>query len=155
MKTASILKHVNIRCAADGLLGLALLAAAMVAAPHAGLADEDAINDTGAKVQPVTMEKLPNVPGKSISAVVVTYAPGGKSSKHHHAGSVLAYVLSGAIRSENSATGAARVYKAGETFFEPAGSEHLVSENASTTEPASLLAIFVADDGAHLTTFDK
>ena len=68
-----------------------------------------------------------------------------------HAGSVLAYVLSGEIRSENSATGPARVYKAGETFFEPPGSEHLVSENASATEPASLLAIFVADDGAQLT----
>ncbi len=51
----------------------------------------------------------------------------------------------------NSATGPARVYKAGETFFEPPGSEHLVSENASATEPASLLAIFVADDGAQLT----
>ncbi|HWT99023.1 MAG TPA: cupin domain-containing protein [Terriglobales bacterium] len=151
MKTASILKSTYIRCIADGLLGIALLAATMVAAPDAGLADEDA----GAKVQPVAMEKLPNVPGKSISAIVVTYAPGGKSSKHHHAGSVLAYVLTGAIRSENSATGAARVYKAGETFFEPAGSEHLISENASSTEPASLLAIVVADDGAHLTTFDK
>lgn len=151
MKTASILKSPYLRCVTDGLFGIALLATTMVAAPGTGLADEDA----GARVQPVAMEKLPNVPGKSISAVVVIYAPGGKSAKHHHAGSVLAYVLSGAIRSENSATGAARVYKAGETFFEPAGSEHLVSENASATEPASLLAIFVADDGAHLTTFDK
>jgi quercetin dioxygenase-like cupin family protein len=56
-------------------------------------------------------------------------------------------VLSGAVRSENSATGRAKVYKAGESFFEPSGSEHLVSENASATEPASLLAVFVADDG--------
>jgi quercetin dioxygenase-like cupin family protein len=71
---------------------------------------------------------------------------------HHHAGSVLAYVVAGAIRSENSATGPARVYRAGESFFEPAGSAHLVSENASANEPASLLAIFVADDGAQLTT---
>ena len=70
-------------------------------------------------------------------------------------GSVLVYVLSGAIRSENSATGPAKVYQASESFFEPPGSEHLVSENASTTEPASLLAIFIADDGAELTTFDK
>jgi len=61
----------------------------------------------------------------------------------------------GQIRSENSATGPAKVYKAGEAFFEPPGSEHLVSENASTTEPASLLAIFVADDGAQLTMFEK
>jgi quercetin dioxygenase-like cupin family protein len=64
-------------------------------------------------------------------------------------------VLSGSIRSENSATGPAKVYKAGECFFEPPGSEHLVSENASATEPASLLAVFVAADGARLTTFDR
>ncbi len=86
---------------------------------------------------------------------MVTYAPGGELPRHHHAGSVLAYVLSGAIRSQNSATGPARIYKTGESFFESPGSEHLISENASDTEPASLLAIFVADTGAKLTTFDK
>jgi quercetin dioxygenase-like cupin family protein len=100
-------------------------------------------------------EKLPNVPGKSVTAVVVTFPPGAKSPRHHHAGSVLVYVLSGEVRSENSATGPAKLYKAGETFFEPAGSAHLVSENVSTTEPATILAIFVADDGATLTTVDQ
>jgi quercetin dioxygenase-like cupin family protein len=109
----------------------------------------------GGQVKPVLSEKLPNVPGKSLTAVVVNYAPGTKSLSHHHAGSVFVYVLSGEVRSENSATGPARVYKAGESFFEPPGSEHLVSENASTTESASLLAVFVADDGAKLTTFSK
>jgi quercetin dioxygenase-like cupin family protein len=103
----------------------------------------------------VRSEKLPNVPGKSLTAVVVNYAPGAKSLSHHHAGSVFVYVLSGEIRSENSATGPAKIYKTGDTFFEPAGSAHLVSENASATEPASLLAVFVADDGAKLTTFEK
>jgi len=111
--------------------------------------------EIGVEVKPVSAEKLANVAGKSLTDVVVNYAPGGKSGKHHHAGSVFAYVLSGAIRSENSATGPVKVYKAGESFFEPPGSEHLVSENASATEPASLLAVFVADDRAQLTTFDK
>ena len=58
------------------------------------------------------------------------------------AGSVLAYVLSGAIRPQISATGPSRVYRAGESFFEPPGSEHLVSENAErhrTREPARRL----------------
>lgn len=100
-------------------------------------------------------EKLPNVPGKSVTAVVVTFPPGAKSPPHHHAGSVLVYVLSGEVRSENSATGPAEVYKAGETFFEPAGSAHLVSENVSATEPATILAVFIADDGATLTTYDQ
>jgi quercetin dioxygenase-like cupin family protein len=135
----------------------ALTVAALMAAaaPLAGASGVVAAEEAGAEVRPVMAEKLPNVPGKSITAVVVNYAPGGKSDEHHHAGSVFAYVLSGAIRSENSATGPAKIYQAGEGFFEPPGSKHLVSENASTTEPASLLAVFVADDGAELTTFDK
>ena len=95
--------------------------------------------------------KLPNVPGKNLTAVVVTYAPGMKSPSHHHAGSVYAYVLSGEIRSANTATGPVRIYKAGQSFFEPPGSDHTISENASETAPASLLAIFVADEGATLT----
>jgi quercetin dioxygenase-like cupin family protein len=109
----------------------------------------------GASPEPVSakqvfQERLPNVPGKTLTGVLVTYAPGGKSSAHAHAGSVYAFVISGQIRSENSVTGPVRVYSAGEGFFEPPGSVHLVSENASDTEPASLLAIFVADDGAQL-----
>jgi quercetin dioxygenase-like cupin family protein len=130
-----------------GLAAIALLGLAFSGASPA--------RAEGDQVKPVRAEKLPNVPGKSLTAVVVNYAPGGKSVSHHHAGSVFAYVLSGAIRSENSATGPAKVYQTGESFFEPPGSEHLVSENASATEPASLLAVFVADDGAELTHFDK
>ena len=129
--------------------------AATMAVVALAITGASAVQAEGDKVTPVRAEKLPNVPGKSLTAVVVNYAPGGKSASHHHAGSVFAYVLSGSIRSENSATGPARVYQAGETFFEPPGSEHLVSENASATEPASLLAVFVADDGAQLTTFGK
>jgi len=108
---------------------------------------------TAAKPVTVTQafsEKLPNVPGKTLTGIRVTYEPGAKSAAHAHSGSVYAYVISGQIRSENSVTGPARVYSAGEGFFEPPGSVHLVSENASDSEPASLLAIFVADDGATL-----
>jgi len=130
---------------------LMLAAGAWLAGSAAGVQGQEA----GAVVKPVRAEKLPNVPGKTLTAVTVSYAPGGKSSAHRHAGSVFVYVLTGAVRSENSGTGPAKVYRAGETFFEPPGSEHLVSENASATEPASLLAVFVADDGAQLTTFGK
>jgi quercetin dioxygenase-like cupin family protein len=108
-------------------------------------------HSTGDDVRPVFSGALPNVPGKVLSAVVVNYAPGAKSAAHHHSGSVFAFILSGAVRSEVTPGGAVKVYKAGESFFEPPGSSHLVSENASTTEPASLLAVFVADEGATLT----
>jgi len=128
------------------LVAAAVLAAAGASAPG---------GDAGETVKPVATHELPNLPGKLLTAIVVTYAPGAKSARHHHAGSVWAYVLSGAIRSQNSATGPAKVYRAGDSFFEPPGSEHLVSENASATESASLLAVHIADDGAGLTTIDK
>jgi quercetin dioxygenase-like cupin family protein len=105
-----------------------------------------------ARESPVFSEDLPDIPGKRLTAVVVDYPPGGKSPRHRHTGDVFAFIISGAVRSQNSATGAVRVYRAGETFFEPAGSVHLVSENASTTEPARFLATFVSDKGAKLTT---
>ena len=95
------------------------------------------------------------MPGNRLTTLVVTYAPGARSARHHHAGSVWVYVLSGAVRSQNSATGPAEVYRVGESFFEPPGSEHVVAENASATEPASLLAVHISDDGAPLTTIDK
>lgn len=60
-------------------------------------------------------------------------------------------MLSGEIRLQVSTDGPVKVYKAGESFFEPLGSTHLISENASTTEAASLLAAFVAPDNAKLT----
>ena len=41
--------------------------------------------------------------------------------------------------------GPKRVYRAGESFYEPPGSSHPVSRNASKTKPAKLLAVFVGD----------
>ena len=135
---------------------IAVGAVLMVVSALVAVATSGAQGQEGGVEAPVRLEKLANVPGKTLTVVTVNYAPGGKSGEHHHAGSsVFAYVLSGAIRSENSATGPVRVYKAGESFFEPPGSRYLVSENASATEPASMLVVFVADDGAQLTTFDQ
>jgi quercetin dioxygenase-like cupin family protein len=132
--------------------GIALL---VVCASLIGASPGPDSSTAGDDVRLIRTEKLANVPGQTLTVVTVNYPPGGKSRRHHHAGSVYAYVLSGAIRSENSATGAVKVYEAGESFFEPPGSTHLISENASATKPAQLLAVFIADDGAQLTTFDR
>jgi quercetin dioxygenase-like cupin family protein len=109
------------------------------------------------QVKPVFEHVIPNTQGKSMVAVVVTYPPGAKSPAHHHARSafIYAHVLSGAIRSQVG-DGPAKVYKAGEGFYELPGSHHGISENASDREPASLLAVFVVDSKDRpLTTPDK
>jgi quercetin dioxygenase-like cupin family protein len=114
-------------------------------------------HDVGEHVQPVFQHELPNVPGKSMIAAVVTYDPGGKSPAHHHAKSafIFAQVLSGSVRSKVN-DGAVKIYKTGESFFEEPGSSHSISENASETKPASLLAVFIVDtDDKALTVPDK
>ncbi|CAH2899284.1 MAG: hypothetical protein PPHEMADM_3716 [uncultured Paraburkholderia sp.] len=106
-------------------------------------------------ITPAFAEAIANVPGKKMTALVVDYAPGGKSLPHRH-GKVFvgAYVLSGAIRSGVNGDGA-RVFHAGEHWIEKPGAHHTVSENASDSEPARLLAIFVADTNDNkLVTFD-
>jgi quercetin dioxygenase-like cupin family protein len=89
---------------------------------------------------------IPNIPGKSLVAVEVDYAPGAASPPHTHAKSafIYAYVISGAIESKVN-DGETHIYRAGESWSEPPGAIHSISRNASKTEPAKLLAVFVLD----------
>jgi len=103
-------------------------------------------------VEPIGSYALPNVPGKRVTIVRVFYGPGGFTRAHRHGGSVTAYITKGEIRSQLGG-GPVETFKVGQSFFEPPGATHLVSANASNTEPAELIAVFVADEGAQLTTF--
>jgi quercetin dioxygenase-like cupin family protein len=109
----------------------------------------DAPQPKSAKVTLVYQHELPNVPGKSIKGVLVEYGPGGSSPGHTHAKSAFIYatVLEGAIRSQVN-DGPVTVYKAGQSFSEMPGDRHGVSANASETQPATLLAVFVVDTNA-------
>jgi len=110
------------------------------------------IGSTLDTVEPIASYALPNVPGKRVTIVRVFYGPGGFTRAHRHAGSVTAYITRGEIRSQLGG-GPVETFKVGQSFFEPPGATHLVSANASNTEPAELIAVFVADEGAQLTTF--
>ena len=91
-------------------------------------------------------EPIPNLPGKRLVSHIVDYPPGASSASHRHGPSafIYAYVLSGEIRSQVDDE-PARVYRAGETWFESPGAHHRVSANASDTEPARLLAVLIVD----------
>ena len=104
------------------------------------------------KVELISSHALPNVPGKRVTIVRVTYGPGGFTRPHRHAGSVTAYITKGEVRSQLGG-GPVETFTVGQSFFEPPGTIHLVSANASNTEPAEMIAVFVADEGAQLTTF--
>lgn len=116
-----------------------------------------AAHDVGDKVTPNFEQAIPNIPGKSLIALVVDYPPGGASLPHTHAKSafIYAHVISGEIESKVN-NGETRVFRAGESWSEPPGSSHPISRNASKTKPAKLLAIFVVDtDDKELTTQAK
>jgi len=128
-----------------GAAGIAVALASTTASAHG----------PGETVRPVFERAIPNIPGKTLIALEVTYAPGGKSPSHFHPKSafIYAHVLSGAIRSQVGDE-PAKVYQAGEGWYENPGSHHKISENASASEPAKLLAVFVGDPGETLVTPD-
>lgn len=109
--------------------------------------------EPGEKVATNFEQAIPNIPGKSLIAVEVEYAPGASSVPHHHAKSafIYAYVVSGAIESKVD-DGKTRIYTAGQSWSEAPGASHLISRNASKTKPAKLLAVFVVDTDDHALT---
>jgi quercetin dioxygenase-like cupin family protein len=101
--------------------------------------------------------RIPNIPGKSLVAVEVSYPPGGASAPHHHSDSafIYAYLVSGQIASQVEGRPES-IYPAGESWYEAPEAHHLIGRNASNTEPAKLLAVFRRRYGDNaLTTPDR
>ena len=96
-------------------------------------------HETTAPSEKVTIlqdQMLKNVPGKKALMIEVDYEPGQSSIAHKHQGTTMAYVLSGEIISQVKGEKAI-TYKAGEFWYEPAGSEHLVSKTPALPNPPS------------------
>ena len=130
----------------DALSSFAMLAGLAAAAA--------AQNPPGQPRPPVFRRDLPNITLDGWEVVVshVDYPPGRVGQPHQHRGILFAYVLEGAVVAQVLGDGVSaekRTYRAGEMFYEPIGSTHQVSDNASQTEPARLLAInFLKKDAA-------
>lgn len=130
-----------------------VLTSVLLGAASAGAHDtepSDKVRLAGSKDATVTLvyqHALPDVPGKSLKGVLVEYGPGGYSPSHTHAKSAIIYatVLAGQVRSKVN-DGPETVYGVGESWTELPGDHHGVSANASNTQPARLLAVFVVDD---------
>jgi quercetin dioxygenase-like cupin family protein len=123
---------------------LALLAAG--AGAHGP--DGQGVHET---VKPLFSRALPNVPGKALVAVAVSFPPGASAPPHTHPRSAFIYaqVLSGEIVSAVDDE-TPRVYRTGEHWYEDPGARHVVTRNPSTDRPATLLAVFVVDEGEQL-----
>jgi len=100
-------------------------------------------------VQPVMKQAIPETVGRNVVMATVSYAPGQASDAHLHPGPIFAYVLEGQVESQLAGQ-PARVYKQGESWYEPPGTHHLVSRNASQSEPAKLLVFGLSRDAEPL-----
>ena len=96
--------------------------------------------------EPQTVTKSFEAAIPNILALGADYAPGAASPSHTHVKSafIYVYVISRAIESEVN-DGETRNYRAGESWSEEPGAMHSISRNASKTQPAKLLAVFVLD----------
>ncbi len=99
-------------------------------------------HDPSEKITVLQEQLLKNAPGKKAMMIEVDYQPGQSSIAHKHEGTAMAYVLDGEVISQVKGEKAI-TYKKGQFWYEPAGSEHLVSKNASSTKPAKLLVFMV------------
>jgi quercetin dioxygenase-like cupin family protein len=110
----------------------------LVAAPSA-------IQET--KVTALLTKDLAGLAGKEAAMLTVEYAPGASSTKHRHNANTFVYVLEGSIVMQVEG-GPATTLGPGQTFYESPADVHVVSKNASDSQPAKFLVFFVKDKGA-------
>jgi len=100
-----------------------------------------------AQITPLLTKELTGIPGKEASMLTVEYPPGGSSPIHRHNAHVFVYVLEGAIVMQVKGGTEVQLTR-GQTFYESPNDVHVVSRNASTTEPARFIVFSVKDTGA-------
>ena len=98
-------------------------------------------------VTKVIAKELTDVPGKEVLILTVEYAPGAADSPHRHNADAFVYVLEGSVV-EQVKGGKPVTLTAGQTFYESPDDIHVVGKNASSTQPAKLLAVLVKKKGA-------
>ncbi len=109
------------------------------------MAREAAAQNT--KATPLMTKELAGMAGKEAVMLTVEYAPGASSSKHRHNAHTFVYVLEGSIVMQVEG-GKETTLGPGQTFYESPDDIHVVSKNASNSQPAKFLVFFVKDKGA-------
>ena len=91
-------------------------------------------------------QNLADMAGEVATVLTVDYMPGAASGPHVHPGSVFAYVVEGTVITQLEGEKPV-AYTKGQSWYEPPKRPHLVSKNASETEPAKLLVFLLSQEG--------
>jgi quercetin dioxygenase-like cupin family protein len=103
------------------------------------------------KVTTLMSRDLTDIPGKEGTMLIVEYAPGGADPIHRHDAHAFVYVLEGSVVMQVKGAEPVTLHP-GQTFYEGPNDVHLVGRNASKTEPAKFLVVFVKNKGAPILT---
>ena len=103
-------------------------------------------------VRILSQQPLAGQTGTDVTILTVDYPPGGSTPPHEHPGTTYAYVLEGSVVSKLD-DGQTQTFTKGQMWTEQPLEHHMISKNASSTEPAKLLVLMIAPHGAQLTTF--
>jgi quercetin dioxygenase-like cupin family protein len=92
-------------------------------------------------------KELADIPGKEALILTVEFAPGGADPIHRHDAHGFIYVLEGSVVMQVDG-GELVTLTAGQTYYEGPDDVHIVGRNASSTQPARLLAVLLKNMGA-------
>ena len=130
-----------------------LLAIIMISALAAGgmsLAHHDEHGKGGDYVKVLSQKDIiEKLDGKKTKATIVevTLAPGEVEAAHRHPGQAFGYVLEGEYEWAIDDT-KPKIFKAGDTFYEPTGCLHGVGRNPSNKNKARFIAIVLHPEDA-------
>ena len=117
-------------------------------------ASADQQSSAGTIITALLEQPLPMRDAAVAGMITVEYAPGAGTPPHTHPADTFVYVLHGAVEMQ-VAGGELKVLQQGETFYEKPSDRHVVSRNASQTERAKFLVMFVKEKNAELLVPDK
>lgn len=114
------------------------------------------VNATAADDSSVTIVEIfrrdhPEQSGKEVLVKRIELKPGAVAGPHMHAGMVTGYIESGTFEFQLKGE-PLKTLKAGDTFFEPPGSHHLVARNPDPSSKTVIIAFVVNPKGAPLST---
>jgi quercetin dioxygenase-like cupin family protein len=129
------------------LVPAVVIAAASLAIPAAHAAEQ-------AVVKELMTKALAEYPGKEVQMITVDYPPGSVDPVHRHDAHAFVYVLEGTIVMQLKG-GKEVTLQPGQTFYEGPDDIHVVGRNASKTQPARFLVLFVKKQGAPILTVEQ
>ncbi len=110
-----------------------------------------AADESPVSIKEIFKQPHPELADKEIIVKRIELKAGASAPPHVHPGMVTGYVESGTLEFQLKGE-PLKTLKAGDTFFEPPGSHHMVARNPDSTAKTVVIAFVINPKGAPLST---